>query len=97
MLIVSSFQVERCHRPLLTQLQPFLVTIATSYPVEELSTLAHDLNVCIATLGAIWTSEMKEKVAAPFSSPKRPAAEKKSKHSHTNKVRILPECEPSEP
>ena len=82
-------QVERCQRPLFTQLQPFLLTIATSYPVEELSALANDLNVCIATLGAVWKSEMKEKVAASYSGPKKTLAEKKNKHADSNKVRML--------
>ena len=38
-----------------------LGVLSSNYPVEELASLAGDLRVCIATLGAVWSSEMKEK------------------------------------
>lgn len=50
-------------RPLLTAMLPLLESISSKYPDEELRSLANDLRVCIATLGAVWTTEMNEKVA----------------------------------
>ena len=60
----TMLQVERKQRNLLTQLQPSLVTIATSYPHKELASLANELNVCIATLGAVWSTEAGERGVA---------------------------------
>ena len=42
---------------------PALETIASRYPDQELCSLARDLKICIATLGAVWSAEMKEKAA----------------------------------
>lgn len=42
-------------------LLPYLVTISQSYPDSDLSSLADDLRVCISTLGAVWSAEMKER------------------------------------
>ena len=38
-----------------------LETIATHYPDPELANLAGDLRICMATLGAVWSEEMREK------------------------------------
>ena len=56
-------QIERKDRSLLNSLLPPLETISTHYPEPELTTLANDLRICIATLGAVWSEEMKEKAA----------------------------------
>ena len=56
-------QVEQTDRPLLTGLLPPLETLAARYPDQELCKLAEDLRVCIATLGAVWSAEMRGKVA----------------------------------
>ena len=45
-----------------------LETIASRYPDQELCSLAGDLKICIATLGAVWSAEMKEKAATVGSS-----------------------------
>lgn len=42
-------------------LLPYLVIISQSYPDSDLSSLADDLRVCISTLGAVWSEEMKER------------------------------------
>ena len=47
----------------MNSLLPPLETISTHYPEPELTTLANDLRICIATLGAVWSEEMKEKAA----------------------------------
>lgn len=60
--VFTILQVEREHRPLLSCLLQPLETISTGYPDTELSVLAGDLRVCIATLGAVWSSEMREAV-----------------------------------
>ena len=41
-------------------MQAELEKIATGYPVEELASLANDLRICIATLGAVWSTEMRK-------------------------------------
>ena len=48
------------HRPRLSGLLQPLETISTRYPDPELSALAGDLRVCIATLGAVWSAELRE-------------------------------------
>ena len=53
-------QVEQEHRPVLSGMMESLEIISTGYPEQELSTLAGDVRVCIATLGAVWSAEMKE-------------------------------------
>ena len=60
---VSSVFVQVSHRlrPVLSGMVSSLGALSSSYPVEELASLAGDLRVCIATLGAVWSSEMKEK------------------------------------
>ncbi len=50
----------KTERPLLSAMLPSLQTITDRYPDEELSILANDLRICIATLGAVWSAEMKE-------------------------------------
>ena len=55
--------MEQADRPLLTALLPPLETLASRYPDQELCRLAEDLRVCIATLGAVWSAEMREKAA----------------------------------
>lgn len=50
--------MEKEHRALLSGLLQPLETISTRYPEPELSMLAGDLRVCIATLGAVWSAEM---------------------------------------
>ena len=52
--------MEKEHRPRLSGLLQPLETISTRYPDSELSTLAGDLRVCIATLGAVWSVELRE-------------------------------------
>lgn len=54
-------QVNREHRSLLAELQPSLEVISNNYPDEELCSLASELNICIATLGAVWSSEVKQR------------------------------------
>lgn len=58
--LCAVLQVEKEHRPLLSGLLQPLETISTGYPEPELSVLAGDLRVCIATLGAVWSAEMRE-------------------------------------
>ena len=53
-------QVDKEHRPLLSDLLQPLEVISTRYPGSELSALAGDLRVCVATLGAVWSVEMRE-------------------------------------
>ena len=48
---------------MLTGLLPPLETLAARYPDQELCKLAEDLRVCIATLGAVWSAEMRGKAA----------------------------------
>ena len=48
-----------------------LEMIANSYPDPELNTLAGDLRVCIATLGAVWSTELKQAAAEGRGRPKR--------------------------
>ena len=43
---------------------PALEMIASKYPDQELCSLSNDLKICIATLGAVWTAEIKEKAAS---------------------------------
>ena len=47
---------------------PALETIASRYPDQELCSLAGDLKICVATLGAVWSAEMREKAATVGSS-----------------------------
>ena len=54
-----------------------LETIASSYPDPELANLAGDLRICMATLGAVWSEEMREK-----------ADEMKSEGAFTEKVKL---------
>ena len=56
-------KVDLTDRPLLSGLLPALEILATRYPDQELCKLAEDLRVCIATLGAVWSIEMREKAA----------------------------------
>lgn len=86
MCLVSSLQIQRGHRSLLAQLQPFLVTIATNYPVEELSSLANDLNICVATLGDVWTSELKEKKESPYSGSEHVLSEGAARLPHPREM-----------
>ena len=58
---VLFLQIQRSWRPTLHSMLAELEIIATGYPVEELAALANDLRICIATLGAVWSAEMKEK------------------------------------
>ena len=37
-----------------------LEKLAEGYQISELASLANDLRICISTLGAVWTAEMKE-------------------------------------
>ena len=53
-------QVEKEHRPVFSGMLESLEIISTGYPEPELSALTGDLRMCIATLGAAWTAEMKE-------------------------------------
>ena len=59
MVRVCSPQVEREHRPLLSGLLQPLEALSTGYPETELSALSGDLRVCVATLGAVWSAEMR--------------------------------------
>lgn len=43
---------------------PALEAIAEQYPDGDLTVLANDLRICIATLGAVWSAEMKESAAS---------------------------------
>ena len=52
-------QVEKEHRPRLSGLLQPLEALATGYPDAELSALAGDLRVCVATLGAVWSAEVR--------------------------------------
>lgn len=54
-------QVSQSLRPVLSGLVSALDVLSSNYPVEELASLAGDLRVCIVTLGAVWSTEMKEK------------------------------------
>ena len=38
-----------------------LEKLAEGYHISELASLANDLRICISTLGAVWTAEMKKK------------------------------------
>ena len=60
-------QVDREYRHLLTSMMQSLSTISDKYPDLELCKLAGDISVCIGTLGAVWSTEMKE-CAASFKS-----------------------------
>ena len=51
--------MEREHKALLSGLVRPLEIIATGYPDPELASLAGDLRVCVSTLGAVWSREMK--------------------------------------
>ncbi|XP_019850388.1 PREDICTED: transport and Golgi organization protein 6 homolog isoform X1 [Amphimedon queenslandica] len=46
----------------LTSLLPYLESLACHCPNEELSGLAEDLRICIATLGSVWSEKMTEGV-----------------------------------
>ena len=59
-LICIFSQVEKEHRPRLSGLLQPLEALATGYPDAELSALAGDLKVCVATLGAVWSAEVRE-------------------------------------
>ena len=54
-----------------------LETIASHYPDPELASLAGDLRICMATLGAVWSEEMRGK-----------ADEMKSEGTFTEKVKL---------
>ena len=54
-----------------------LETIASHYPDSELASLAGDLRICMATLGAVWSEEMRGK-----------ADEMKSEGTFTEKVKL---------
>ena len=69
-------QIDRKDRPLLNSMLSPLEIIASHYPDPELANLAGDLRICMATLGAVWSEEMKEK-----------AAEMKSEGTFTKKVK----------
>ncbi len=69
-------QIERKDRPFLNSMLSPLETIALNYPDPELANLAGDLRICMATLGAVWSVEMREK-----------ADEMKSEGTFTEKVK----------
>ncbi len=57
-------QMAETERPVLSSMLPSLQTITDKYPDGNLSVLANDLRICIATLGAVWSVEIKESAAS---------------------------------
>ena len=64
-------QLEKGHRSLVSGLLSPLEMIANGYPDPELNTLAGDLRVCIATLGAVWSTELKQAASEGRGRPKK--------------------------
>ena len=55
--------MKRDDRDVLVSMTQFLNTIAAKCPDPELCSLAGDLSICISTLGAVWSTEMREHAA----------------------------------
>ncbi|CAI8007257.1 Transport and Golgi organization protein 6 homolog [Geodia barretti] len=59
-ILTGANQLDKEQRGVLSGLLTALEIVSTGYPDMELAALAGDLRVCIATLGAVWSGEMRE-------------------------------------
>jgi hypothetical protein len=56
------FQISRPCRKLLAGIQVDLTTVSSEFPEDEICSLAGDLAVCIATLGAVRSQNLEKKI-----------------------------------
>ena len=93
----SLTQVDRSEKPIVSGMLPALETIANQYPDQELCGLANDLKICVATLGAVWSAEMRETAAEVGGALAKKAKSSATKQYKSNKSSASPEEKEASP
>ena len=88
-------QVSRKDRPLLTQFLQPLETVSSHCPDPELQTQASELRICIATMGAVWSSELQDKLSANLTGKAKGAGRKESKSKLIEELPVSTSPSPS--